>query len=88
MNDTQYDAEDNAEVAAAAMPDFNVRHLSQTQLAGLGVSQVAYVKPVTVNGKPAFAIHAADGTPMALAENQDVAMAAIVQHEMAAALVH
>jgi len=41
-----------------------------------------------VNGATAFAIHAADGTPMAVAENREVALAAIVQHEMHPTLVH
>jgi len=46
---------------------FDVRHLSEQQLAALGVSHIAYVKPVMVNGIQGFAIHAADGTPMAVA---------------------
>jgi hypothetical protein len=46
------------------------------------------VKPVVVNGTPAFAIHAADGTPMAIAAEREAAMAAIVQHEMVPTLVH
>jgi hypothetical protein len=66
----------------------DIRHLTVEQLAGLGVSQIAYVKPVMMNGVAAFAIHAADGTPMAMAESQDVAVAAIRQHEMLATLVH
>ncbi len=67
---------------------FDIRHLSMAQLAKLGVSQIAYVKPVTLNGEHAFAIHAADGTPMAVTEDQATAVAAIRQHEMMAALVH
>jgi hypothetical protein len=67
---------------------FDVRHLSEQQLAALGVSHIAYVKPVTVNGVPGFAIHAADGTPMAVAGNRDVAVAAVVQHEMVPLSVH
>jgi hypothetical protein len=43
---------------------------------------------VVVNGKQGFAIHAADGTPMAIAEGREVAFAAILQHEMVPALVH
>ncbi len=66
----------------------DIRHLSAEQLARLGVSQIAYVKSVTVDGEPAFAIHAADGTPMAVAENRDVALAAIREHEMMPTLVH
>ena len=67
---------------------FNIRHLTETQFAELGVSQVAYVKPITTEGKKVFAIHAANGAPMALAEDRDVALAAIAQHEMLPALVH
>jgi hypothetical protein len=46
------------------------------------------VKPVDVNGTACFAIHAADGTPMAIAGGLDVAFAAIRQHEMVPAQVH
>ena len=67
---------------------FDIRHLSVEDLARLGVSQIAYVKPVMMNGAPAFAIHAADGTPMAVADDQDLAVAVIRQHEMLATLVH
>lgn len=66
----------------------DIRHLTQTQLAGLGLSQIAYVRPVTVDGAPRFAIHAADGTPMALTEDKPTALAAIVQHDMIPLMVH
>lgn len=66
----------------------DIRHISTQQLAQLGMQQIAYVKQVTVNGSAAFAIHAADGTPMAIAGGLDVAVAAIVQHEMVPAQVH
>jgi len=66
----------------------DIRSLSAEQLAMLGVSQIAYVKPVVVNGTHGFAIHAADGTPMAVAGDRDVAVAAILQHEMRAVSVH
>ena len=70
------------------MAAFDIRHLSAEQLAQLGVSQIAYVKPVTVNGQHGFAIHAADGTPMGLIGDREVAMAAILQHEMHPLSVH
>jgi len=66
----------------------DIRHLTQVQLQQLGVSQLAYVKPVMLNGAAAFAIHAADGSPMAVADDRDLAVAAILQHEMVPALVH
>lgn len=66
----------------------DVRRMSESQFAELGVSAVAYIKPVIVDGNVAVAIHAANGTPMGIAENHAVAAAAIQQHEMIPALVH
>jgi hypothetical protein len=42
---------------------------------------------MTENGK-AFAIHAADGTPMAIASSSSLAEAAIIQNDMLPTLVH
>ena len=86
MNSANQMNDPNDNPAARVMVD--VRKLSPEQFAQLGMTHVAYVKPVIVNGTSGFAIHAADGTPMALADNRDVAIAAIVQHEMMPALVH
>ena len=76
------------DTTSARQVPLDIRHLSTEQLAQLGLSQVAYVKPVMMNGTRAYAIHAADGSPMAVAGDQGLAVAAIIQHEMAAALVH
>ena len=70
------------------MGSFDVRDITTAQLGALGVSHIAYVKPVIFNGSAGFAIHAADGTPMALAADRDTAMAAIAQHEMMPLSVH
>lgn len=83
MNST----EDAAEITRP-QGGLDIRHLSVEQLAQLGLAQLAYVKPIVVNGSAGFAIHAADGTPMAVAVDRDVAIAAIQQHEMVAASVH
>ena len=66
----------------------DIRHISTAQLAQLGMQQIAYVKPVVLNGEQGFAIHAADGTPMAVAADRDLAIAAVVQHELLPTLVH
>jgi len=66
----------------------NIRTLSPAALGRLGLEQVAYVKPVILNGARAFAIHAADGTPMAVAQDHGLAVAAIVQNEMVPAQLH
>lgn len=76
----------SAPIAARTVLD--MRHLSEGELASLGVSEMAYVKPVEVEGGMAFAIHAADGTPMALATDAEVAFAAIREHGLEPTLVH
>ena len=76
------------DVGGPTLERVDIRHLSPEQLARLGVSQIAYVKPITMNGTVAYAIHAADGTPMAVTGDRDLAIAAVHQHEMLASLVH
>lgn len=85
----------NINSADKAAPDaegvgmmIDIRHLTPLQLGQLGVAQIAYVRPVVVNGTPACGIFAADGSPMGVAPNAELAIAAIRQHELAAALVH
>jgi hypothetical protein len=88
MNMNSGDQSDKTPVTGQEVVTFDVRHLSEQQLAALGVSHIAYVKPVIVNGVQGFAIHAADGTPMAVAGDWDVAVAAVMQHEMLPLSVH
>jgi len=88
MNMNSGDQPDLPQSPGQEIVTFDVRHLSEQQLAALGVSHIAYVKPVMLNGVQGFAIHAADGTPMAVADNRDVAVAAVMQHEMLPFSVH
>ena len=73
---------------AAGAGGHDIRHLTEVELARLGMSQIAYVRPIQLNGTAGFAIHAADGTPMAVTEELSAAVAAIVQHDMIAVPVH
>lgn len=87
------DAKSGHEVEIAGGPGgspavFDIRQISEQQLAVLGVSHIAYLKPVVVNGVQGIAIHAADGTPMAVAGSRDIAAAVVVQHEMLPLSVH
>ena len=65
-----------------------IRELSRQELAMLGMQDIAYVKPVTVEGTAGFAVHAADGTQMALIANRDLAFAVVRQNEMEPVSVH
>ena len=47
----------------------------------LGLSQLAYVKPVTVDGQAAYSVHAADGTEIAVMGNRATAYAAVRQRD-------
>lgn len=65
-----------------------LHYISAEQLATLGMDEIAFVKPVMTATGPGYAIHAADGTPLAIATNAPVALAAIIQNEMVPSLVH
>ena len=65
-----------------------LRQLSARELGLLGMNDVAYVKPVVEDGTEAFAIHAADGTRMAVVPNRDLAFAAVRQNDMEPVSVH
>jgi hypothetical protein len=88
MNTDSGNQSDSGTPPAGELVTFDIRHLSAEQLGALGVSHIAYVKPIVLNGEQGFAIHAADGTPMAVAGDRQVAMAAILQHEMLPLSVH
>ncbi len=62
--------------------------MTQQDLKVLGLEDLAYVKPVTVGGETVFAVHAADGTEIAVAADRAVALAAIRQHDLEPVSVH
>ena len=65
-----------------------VKQLSDNELGLLGMEDVAYVKRVVVDGTDAFAVHAANGTQIAVMANRDVAFAVVRQHDMEPVSVH
>ena len=65
-----------------------LRHISPQEFALLGMQDLAYVKRVTVNDAAAFAIHAADGTQIALLNDRELAFATVRQHDLEPVSVH
>jgi hypothetical protein len=65
-----------------------IRQLSANELGMLGMNDVAYIKRVVEDGAEAFAVHAADGTKMAIVSNRDLAFAAVRQNDMEPLSVH
>lgn len=66
----------------------DVRHMTTGQLRELGVSSVVYLRAGTMDGQPAYAIHAADGTAMALVEDIELAVDLVAERGMAFVTVH
>jgi hypothetical protein len=62
--------------------------LSESELGALGVADLAYVKPVTADGRATYAIHAADGTEMAVVADRELAFALVRQHDLEPVSVH
>jgi hypothetical protein len=65
-----------------------MRSMTANDLAMLGMQDIAYVKPVVVDGNASYAIHAADGTQMALIGDRDIAFAVVRQNELEPVSVH
>jgi len=70
------------------MNEEQLRGLSPQDLASMGADKIAYVKPVQVDGKKAYAIHAADGTPLTVAGTLDIAYAVIRQNDLEPVAAH
>ena len=66
----------------------SVRQLSPQELGLLGMEHVAYVKPVLVEGVVAFAVHAADGSQIAVIIDRAAAEALVRRHGLEPVSVH
>jgi hypothetical protein len=68
--------------------DQKLRQISAQEFALLGMQDVAYIRRVVVNDEAGFAIHAADGTEVAVLPNRDLAFATVRQHDLEPVSVH
>lgn len=59
-----------------------IREFSSDGFEGLGFPEHAYIRPVVHDGQPGYAICAADGSPLAIAETRDAAFGLVRQHGM------
>lgn len=64
------------------------RQMTPTDLASLGVDEMAYVKPITVDDTEAWAIHGADGTALTVVRDRETAYAVVRQNEMEPVSLH
>jgi hypothetical protein len=81
MNDREFD-----EFDTEGGP--RTHRLSREAFAALGLNQLAYVKPIVVDGRKAFAIHAADGSELAVFDDRDAAFVAAQRNDFHTVSVH
>jgi len=69
-------------------PIADPRRMTRTQLRRLGMPHLVYLRSGTVNGQTAYAVHAADGTAMAVADDLFDAMEFVSASDMTVVAVH
>lgn len=65
-----------------------LKTLTSQDFLTLGIHDVAYVKPIMVENRKAFAIHAADGTPLSVMGDMQAAVGLILNNELEVVTVH
>jgi hypothetical protein len=65
-----------------------IRHMTARELALFGMQDLAYIKRVVVNDVLGYAVHAADGTQIAVLPDRDIAFATVRQHDLEPLSVH
>lgn len=66
----------------------SARGLTGSAFAMLGVGEWAYIKPTVNEGVAAYAVHAADGRPLATIESRDLAIATVRRNELEPLSLH
>jgi hypothetical protein len=65
-----------------------IKQMSAHELALFGMQDLAYIKAVVVDGTTGYAVHAADGTQIAMLSNRDIAFVTVRQHDLEPVSVH
>ncbi len=65
-----------------------LRSLSPRAFLAFGVDRVAYIKLVTIENRPAYALHAADGTPLSLIDTFEGAVVVAQQNDLSPVSLH
>lgn len=66
----------------------DVRQMTAAELRRLGVPSLVYLREGTVDGQVAYAIHAADGSAVAIVEDVEVAIELVAEHGLNFVTVH
>lgn len=66
----------------------NFISFTQADLRQLGLNEVGYIKRYEMRGKPAYVLHAADGTAISVQDNADAAGVSALHQEIDLVSVH
>ena len=69
-------------------PPLQLEGFPDQELLNLGLSDMAYIRSVRVDGDLRYMVHAADGTPISAVDTHDSAVAAVFGHDLELATVH
>jgi hypothetical protein len=65
-----------------------LKNISTREFLNFGIQHVAYIRPVHVENKTAYAIHAADGTPLSVMDSIDSALVVVRHNDLEPVTVH
>lgn len=65
-----------------------LKSLSVRDFLNLGVKDVAYIRPISIDNRQAYAIHAADGTPLSVLDSLDNAIIVVRDNDLEPVTVH
>ncbi|HEV2263609.1 MAG TPA: DUF1150 family protein [Stellaceae bacterium] len=65
-----------------------LKNCSVNEFAYWGVKDFAYIRRVLIDGQPAIAVHAANGTQLAVLDTFAAAQVAVLQNDMEPLSVH
>ena len=65
-----------------------LKRLSTRDFKTMGLNQMAYIREVKVDGHLSFAVHAADGTEIAVNDSVENALASVLNNDMYPVTLH
>lgn len=69
-------------------PEAAKNNLTDSDLAKINLSDTAYIKAVMVKGQRLYSIHSAEGAPLGMVTERDVAFATARQNDLTPISVH
>lgn len=65
-----------------------LRNISMQDFLAFGIQQIAYIRPVHVNGQDAWSLHAADGTALTVQQSPHLAAVVARQNDLEPVALH